>query len=860
MSKKIILNKEWKMQSSGNLSKFGEVISTTDFIPEDWYTVDVPTTVINGLILNDEFDFKDPYYGLNLKSIPGHKAHITQQNYESRYMPEDSPFRKSWWFRKEFLLERKNGNEETWIAFDGINYSANIWINGKRIAGSDHIIGTYRRYDFHVTPFVDLGKKNIIALEVFSPNPDDLGISFVDWNPLPPDDDMGIWHPVYVYMTGPVALKYPFVKSKLNIETLKEAELLISVELHNTQKNQVEAIVEGKIGEITFQKELFLSSYEKKEFIFSCVDFPQLLIKDPRIWWPYQLGSPELYKLDLIVKVNDEISDEKVINFGIRDVKSSINEYGSCVFTINGQNILIRGGGWTCDMMLHQSKERDEIDISFLKNLNMNTLRLEGKLGSDYFWEKCDREGILVLAGWVCCSHWEKWNNWKKGDLRVAKKSLDSQIRRLRNHPSLIAWLYGSDFPPPEFVEKVYLDVLKEHNELPIISSATAAPSVILGETGVKMSGPYTYVPPIYWYTKGKPGFAESFNTETGPDVCIPPYESLMKMLPENQLYIGSEGWNYHAGLGSFKNTEIIEETISKRYGKPKDIEDFTRTSQVLGYECWRAMFEAYGQNFPKATGVIGWMYNSAWPSLIWQLFDYYFNPNGAFYGSKKACELIHIQYSYSDASVWVINGTLNKKENLTVTVNLFNIDLEKKYSFSKKVNINGNDRKKTLTVPKIEGLSSVYFIQLLLEDGSIVLSENFYWLSLKNDLFEDKDEWYYSPVKEHADMSSLRDLLDAEIKCDFSIIEKKNVYEISLRITNISDVIAFFLRYYLIEEETNQFLTPVYWEDNCISILPSETREITGVFPKNTITSKVNVQIDGWNCRQTLRSEKGIN
>ncbi|MFX0209785.1 MAG: sugar-binding domain-containing protein [Candidatus Hodarchaeota archaeon] len=204
MSNKTPLNKEWKIRSSENLSKFGEVISTIDFIPEDWYTVDIPTTVINGLITNGEFEFKDPYFGVNLKSLPGYKTNAERPNYESRYKPEDSPFRRSWWFRKEFSLAEDQAKKEIWLAFDGINYSANIWLNGKRIAGSDYVIGTYRRYDFHVTQFVAHGK-NVLALEIFSPNPDDLGISFVDWNPLPPDDNMGIWQPVYLYTTGPIA-------------------------------------------------------------------------------------------------------------------------------------------------------------------------------------------------------------------------------------------------------------------------------------------------------------------------------------------------------------------------------------------------------------------------------------------------------------------------------------------------------------------------------------------------------------------------------------------------------------------------------------------------------------------------------
>ncbi|MFX1335708.1 MAG: glycoside hydrolase family 2 protein, partial [Promethearchaeota archaeon] len=620
MTSKISLNKEWKMQSSDKLSKHGEIISTTEFIPENWYTVDVPTTVVNGLAVNGEFDFKNPYYGLNLKSIPGLKGDIKRQNYESRYKPEDSPFRKPWWFRKEFIIDEDHHKKETWIAFDGINYSANIWLNGRRIAGSDYVIGTYRRYDFNVTHFVNPGI-NILALEVFSPNPDDLGISFVDWNPMPPDDNMGIWQPVYLYSTGPVAIKFPFVKSKLNIESLEEAELIITAEFHNTQSECVNAIVEGKIEKVIFQKEILLDSKEKKNVIFSSEEFPQLMIKNPRIWWPYQLGSPELYKLDLKIRVNDKISDRHEITFGIREISSYINEYssskltiksriisksnqkvGSRVFTINGHDILLRGAGWTCDMMLAQSNEQDEIDVAFLKNLNMNVVRFEGKLATDNFWDVCDREGILIHAGWVCCSHWEKWNQWKTGDIEVAEASLRSQILRLRNHPSFLAWFYGSDFPPPEHVEKVYLNVLeKTYNELPRISSATAYPTKLTGETGVKMTGPYTYVPPSYWYTDGRVGAADKFNTETGPDVCIPPYESLRIMLPESQLKIGSEGWNYHTGLGAFADTKLIEEVITKRYGKPVCLEDFSKTAQILGYECWRAMYEAHLRNYPKS-------------------------------------------------------------------------------------------------------------------------------------------------------------------------------------------------------------------------------------------------------------------
>ncbi|UCE14235.1 MAG: hypothetical protein JSV04_03415 [Candidatus Heimdallarchaeota archaeon] len=452
-------NKNWFMQSSKEISEYGEVISTSNFTPKGWFEVEIPTTVVNGLVANNLYE--NPYYGINLKSIPGYKADITTQNFESQYKPKDSPYRVSWWFRKEFKIENHNKNNQYWIKFKGINYSANIWLNGKRIAGSDYVIGTYRIYDIRVTNFIKPEKNNVIALEVFSPNPDDLSISFVDWSPLPPDDDMGIWQPIIFYSTGPVKLNNPFIESKLDIKTLQETELIISLSLVNTKEKRVKSILKGKMETIEFQKSIELEPFENKEIQITPEEFSQLKIQNPRIWWPYQWGEPELYKIELDVFVNDQISDSTTIDFGIREIKSSINEHGSRIFSINGREFLARGAAWTPDMMLNQDERRDNYDIFLIKNLNFNVIRLEGKLASDNFWDLCDKEGILVLPGWVCCSHWEKWKDWKQGDFVVGKKSLRSQLLRLRNHPSLIGWFYGSDFPPPVLVEKVYLEIFK---------------------------------------------------------------------------------------------------------------------------------------------------------------------------------------------------------------------------------------------------------------------------------------------------------------------------------------------------------------------------------------------------------------
>ena len=261
-------------------------------------------------------------------------------------------------------------------------------------------------------------------------------------------------------------------------------------------------------------------------------------------------------------------------------------------------------------------------------------------------------------------------------------------------------------------------------------------------------------------------------------------------------------------------------------------------------------MYEAYARNFPEATGVIGWMLCSPWPSLIWQLYDYYLNPNGAFFGTKKACEPLHIQYSYDDISVILINKTLQKKQNLTATIKILNIDLKEQFFQSvNNIIIDKYSKKELLSIPKINELSKVYYLILTLEEESNIIGRNFYWLPLKNDVFKQKDEWFYTPLKEHADMSALRNLPKAEIKKSIYIEESEDLYEISIVLENTSDTIAFFLRVFLIGEKTEKIITPVYLNDNCISLLPSERRKIDGFIPKKSVTENVLVEVQGWNC-----------
>lgn len=370
------LTKNWFIQSSEKIIATGEKISVMDFKMKGWYEVTVPSTVMNGLVANNIYP--DPFKYVNLKNIPGFKENV-YQNFDNVPKPIGSPFISSWWYRKEIKIDIIDRTKNYWILFKGINFSANIWINGNLVANKNEIAGAYRQFDLNITRFINSGV-NILVLEIFSPNPENLSLSFVDWNPIPPDDNMGIWHPVLFYQTGDVKLSNTFVKTELDISNLTIAKLTIHTKLSNLSSNSIKVIIKATIEGIIIEKEVFLQSNEKIYYSLDYNEFNQLIIKNPRIWWPYQLGKPDLYQLHICIIINDIILDEQSIQFGIRDIKSYLYKDRSRVFTINGVDILIRGVGWTPDMMLRVSKHRDDREIALIKNANINTNDWKGNL------------------------------------------------------------------------------------------------------------------------------------------------------------------------------------------------------------------------------------------------------------------------------------------------------------------------------------------------------------------------------------------------------------------------------------------------------------------------------------------------
>jgi len=857
------LHDHWTLQTSAKVETKGEVISTTAFVPKGWHDVTVPTTVVAALVKDKTLP--DPFFATNLRLFPG-VTYPVGGNFSLIAMQPDSPYAVSWWYRKQFAAPAAYSGKTVWLNFRGINYRANVWLNGKRIADSNDIAGAWRTYEFNITKALKPGAENVLAVQVFAPTENDLAITFVDWNPAPPDKNMGLWREVYLTASGPVALRYPTVVSKLNLPTNDSAQLTVTAQLKNGTAQPVKGKLKGQIGSVAFEQEVKLDANQTKDFTFTPDQFPQLVFANPRLWWPAQMGKPNLYSLTMAFEVNGSISDHSQTEFGIREVTSDINAIGGRAFHINGKNILIRGGGWTPDMMQRESSQRLHDEFRYVKDMGLNTVRLEGKLETHEFFDIADREGILVMAGWCCCDFWERWTRWKPQDFEIAQQSLRDQIYRLRSHPSMIMWLNGSDNPPPPDVEQMYLNIEKELLwPNPVVSSATGKPTTVTGASGVKMSGPYEYIAPSYWEEdtpQGQPnrklcnaggcGGAYGFNTETSMGPAVPPIESIRAMVGKDHLWPIDEVWNYHAGGGEFKTIQVFSTALANRYGKSDSAEDFASKSQLQTYEGVRAMYEAFSRNKYQSTGVIQWMLNNAWPSMIWHLYDYYLRPGGGYFGAKRAMEALHPVYGYDDHSIWVVSSQYEDAKGLKLTTKIYNLDMTEKFSHEDSLDAGADSTAKIFTLPEaLPDLSPVYFVTLRLTDsmGKLVGS-NLYWLSTKPETIDwAKSTWWMTPTASYADFTALAQLPKVKLKVTDRTERKGEESITHVTIENPSKSLAFFVRLKVDKGTQGEEVLPVVWEDNYISLMPGEKREVTATYRTSELgTLKPVVEISGQN------------
>ncbi|HEY9132065.1 MAG TPA: sugar-binding domain-containing protein, partial [Dyella sp.] len=409
----------WLIQDSSKAQQDGSDISTAGYSTKGWYPASGRATVMAGLLENGAYK-NDVFYSDNLRAVQ---------------VPESSGnlFVTPWWYRAQFMLAKVGKDRHTLLRTNGMIANADVWVNGHLVG---EIAGAYPVYDFDVTPWVHAGT-NTLAMQVHPADPRvSLSMGWVDWNPTPPDNNMGPWRGVDILQAGPVQLSFPEVLSTPSLPDLTRATLTAKVTAKNLDTVAHDATVSGTVAGIAIEQTIHLAPGQTQVISFSPDSTPGLSLDHPKIWWPIGMGDHPLYKLEITAAVDGSTSDRATATFGIRSVTSNLTKHGYRQFFINGKPVLIRGGGWAPDMFLRDDPARMEAEFSYVVNLGLNTIRSEGKLESQRFYDLADRNGIMILPGWECCDKWESAAKtggapWDAADMKVAEDSMASEARLL---------------------------------------------------------------------------------------------------------------------------------------------------------------------------------------------------------------------------------------------------------------------------------------------------------------------------------------------------------------------------------------------------------------------------------------------
>ena len=783
-------------------------------VGDKWVPAQVPSTIMGVLTTN----------GIEPEALTAEDyAKIDKQQFE-----------KGWKYRATFNMPDLKEGEHALLDFDGICYRANVWLNGQQIADSQEMVGSFRQFEYDVTK--QIANNNELTVEVFRALPGEPNIGFADWNPRPADESMGIYREVRVKTCGNVAISHSAVRSRVNTETLDEAWLTVATELKNLSDEPVTGTLQGTADGQPFSCEVTLDAGEHRRLALP----EEIHIDHPRLWWCHNMGEPELCNLHVAFVENNKVSDSEDVRFGIREIHSYLTEEGYRGFTLNGKKVLLRGAGWTDDIYLRDTPESNRLQLEYVRDMNMNTVRLEGFWGtSQNLYDLCDELGLFILVGWSC--HWE-WEDYLGShceepyggilsgeQIDIVAKSFEDQVMWLRYHPSIIGWFVGSDMLPKPELEARYQQFLSQEDDRDYLISAKDQKSELSGPSGTKMAGPYEYVGPSYWYLPEAPGGGFGFNTETGIGAQLPVKESLEKMLGK-QLWPIDDRWNPFCTVSAadMNSLKQLNEVIHERFGDAKDIDEYLYRADMLNYESTKAMFESFRAHWPHTTGIIQWMLNGARPGIYWQLYDYYKQPNAAYYGVKKGNAPVQLIYDYYAKAVYAVNETL-QPANVKASMKLLKDG--QTTEDSQQVEIASGTVVKVFDIDTTGAPAAFLFLKLTDGDGGEVAT-NEYFLPSGNDSYDwAKTTWVNTPITQYASYAMLDSLCTKD--CEVSVKPKaEGLYEVS--VSNPSDKVAFMIRL-AARDQNGKLICPAYWSDNYFSLAPGDSRTVTCKIPSQS-------------------------
>ncbi|KAI1213836.1 glycoside hydrolase family 2 protein [Annulohypoxylon truncatum] len=827
----------WDIQSTEKVGTDLEALSQPGVDTKTWHAVDSSRCTLMGCLIKAGVYREDGLFFSNaLKSF------------------NLSQFGVPWIYRKEFALTPEPG-QHYHIRTHGISSSGDIYVNGQEVVASELQAGAYVGNTFEITDKVK--ESNAVAIQV---HPTDynynFALGFVDWNPYPPDNGTGVWRDVEVKQTGPIALGPLRVSTQANLPIGHSSALVtLKTTVTNLEDREYDVLLVGSISPEGGASQ----SYEMNQTLTvppkqSIEAVLETAINEPAIWWPKQWGDQPLYTGQLSATADETISDKIERTFGIRKVTAELNANNDTVFYVNGYPFQVVGAGYSADIFLRWDSAKFASQAKLMLDLGHNTVRLEGKNEHPELYEVADRLGIMVLPGWECCDKWEAWkynedlavkSEWTEADYIIANKSMSHEALMQQGHPSILGYLVGSDYWPDDKAAEMYYYSLQAADwQMPIVASASERGyPKILGPSGLKMAGPYDWVPPNYWYdvdpAEDRLGAAFGFGSELGAGVGTPEIGSLKKFLSDSDL---EDLWKnpnkglYHmsTSVSSFYDRKIYNDALWNRLGAPSSLEDYLLKAQILDYEATRSQFEGFAALWNAerpATGLIYWMLNNAWPSLHWNLFDYYLHPAGSYFGAKVGARKEHAAYDYNGKLVYLINRSLDQDGPRTVAVQVIDKNGKEVYKTQKVIQTEPNTSKEILDLSDaLAAITDVVFLRLILSDGeAAVISRNVYWLAKTIDTLDwDNSDWFYTPVTQYANFTALNSLPTADVSVTLAAPAKRDNSKAGqvVVVENHSNVPAFFVTLNLVDGEGNDVL-PVFWSDNYVTLWPNEKLEL---------------------------------
>lgn len=841
----VLLNEGWKARNASDILIDGTEITGASFRPEGWIDAVVPGTVLTTLLHNNLIS--DPFFGMNNNLIPD--VYNTGRDYYT------------YWFYNEFELPAVGDGKEVWLNFRGINYFADIFLNGHRVNAKTHE-GMYLREKYLITQYINKEKPNRLAVLVSPPDP--VGNAFAgqggdgmigrnvamqftagwDWICPIRDRNTGIWDQVSLEITGAADIRNPFVVTRIpgiRVPGIKQAPAFVkaSAEVRNITEKPISGLLKIELEGYVTSTKVVLNPLEEK--VINCAE---IKVENPRLWWPNGMGDQPLYNIKIsFVSADGTTFDSENVPFGIRETSNIFDEkIKAQIFMVNGQKVFIKGGNWIAsDALLRLTRERYDAEIRMHAGMNMNMIRVwgGGLTERPEFYDACDKYGILVWQDiWISGDCNGEWNDPTKKETQARRKaypdnhelflqSVIDQVKMLRNHPSLYLWCGGNEtLPPPDMLKALKENIFPVYDPGRFFLDMSTSPILMTNTIGGVGDGPYGIREPEKIFTDR----SFPFNPETG-SIGIPNIEGLKKIIPEDEMtppssqsFRTSKSWNYH------KYLPLLD--FPDRYGKVKDINDFCVKAQIVSYEQYRALQEGFNYKmWDWYTGMLVWKNQNPWTALRGFFYDYYLDYTGGYFGYKHGAAPVHIQFNLNDSVVCALNQTAAGLDNLTALVRLY--DMHGKLISEKKdgITLKAHDVVMLHKVELPKGTNEVFFLKLaLVNDQNKVVDENLYWLTNKARSYEKLNELAKAPLK--------------------TLLTRTDDNNREISVTNPGNETAFFIRLKIVDSSGNLIL-PVYFTENYFTLLPGETKQVELNLSacKSDITGKgLKLAVEGWN------------